>query len=471
MVKRLLFFVFAFFAFSVSVSALDVSDEITQAYIRFDGGSWQSVHSNLAADLLTYDSTYQISSSIDILIPVTVPADSITARFDFLTKGASFGSFSVDYGTFYDSKYNPRSDPLKYTFVSANRLDYSGGSHLFSRSVQVFCSSMSNANVYWFVGFHWTGSNVTLVTTQSIGSVVGAASSSDAISLSGDWASIPASSSFSGSSPITLDPAGNGFVKSDAVGGFSMTPSRSTSSVSVSPAYAGIGTVNTTTRIFQQKDDYFYLTPTGVSLLKSGYSGSVSNPSFSGKAPSYASYVPYYSGDIDMSGTLPNYNNSATVSGNSPDYSFSGTVQNANSVFPFSFTASRQSDDSEAVAQLKRANTTLDGMASNLQTITDDYTARENAGTEIGGSATSNDVNSGTASLTTGVQSLKDGISGLPTFSSVLKPATGYISFLTVPIAALFNFGNGYLLYIATVMVLLSVIFFIIKRIGGGSGD
>ena len=38
MVKRLLFFVFAFFAFSASVSALDVSDEITQAYIRFDSG-------------------------------------------------------------------------------------------------------------------------------------------------------------------------------------------------------------------------------------------------------------------------------------------------------------------------------------------------------------------------------------------------------------------------------------------------
>ena len=471
MVKRLLFFVFAFFAFSFSVSALDVSDEITQAYIRFDSGAWQSVHSNLPADLLTYDDSFQVSNSIDILIPVSVPADSVVARFDFLTRSASFGSFSVDYGTFYDSVYRPRTDPLQYTFVSANRLDYSGGSHLFSRSVQVFCSSMSTTNVYWFVGFHWSGSKVTLVTTQSIGAVVASASSTDSIALSGDWASIPASSSFSGSSPITLDPAGNGLVKSDAVGGFSMSPSRSTSSVSVSPAYAGIGTVNTTTRIFQQKDDYFYLTPTGVSLLKSGYSGSVSNPSFSGKLPSYASYVPYYSGDIDMSGTLPNYNNSATVSGDSPDYSVSGKVQAVNSVYPFSFTASRASDDSEAVAELKRANATLDVMKKNLQTITDDYTAREDAGTEIGGSATSNDVNSGTASLTTGVQSLKDGISGLPTFSSVLKPATGYISFLTVPIAALFNFGNGYLLYIATVMVLLSVIFFIIKRIGGGSGD
>lgn len=469
MVKRLLFFVFAFFAFSASVSALDVSDEITQAYIRFDSGAWQSVHSDLPADLLTYDDSFQVSDSIDILIPVSVPADSVIARFDFLTRSASFGTFSVDYGTFYDSVYRPRTDPLKYTFVSANRLDYSGGSHLFSRSVQVFCSSMSTTNVYWFIGFHWSGSNVTLVTTQSIGSVVASASSTDSISLSGDWASIPASSSFSGASPISLSPGGNGLVKSAAVGGLSLSPSRSFSDLSVDPANTGF---NSTTQIFKQSGEYFYLTPTAITILKAGYSGTVKNPTYStNNIPAYSSYIPTYSGNIDMSGTLPNYNNSATVSGDSPDYSVSGKVQSVNSVYPFSFTASRASDDSEAVAQLKRANATLDIMQKNLQTITDDYTAREDAGTEIGGSATSNDVNSGTASLTTGVQSLKDGISGLPTFSSVLKPATGYISFLTVPIAALFNFGNGYLLYIATVMILLSVIFFIIKRIGGGSGD
>ena len=130
--RRFLFLPFFFILFLFSVSALDVSDEITQAYIRFDSGSWQSVHSNLPADLLTYADTFQVSSSIDILIPVSVPADSVVARFDFLTRSASFGSFSVDYGTFYDSVYHPRTDPLKYTFVSANRLDYSGGSHFFS---------------------------------------------------------------------------------------------------------------------------------------------------------------------------------------------------------------------------------------------------------------------------------------------------------------------------------------------------
>ena len=120
MVKRLLFFVFAFFAFSASVSALDVSDEITQAYIRFDSGAWQSVHSNLSADLLTYDDFFRVSDSIDILIPVSVPTDSVIARFDFLTRNASFGTFSVDYGTFYDSVYRPRTDSIKYTFVNAN---------------------------------------------------------------------------------------------------------------------------------------------------------------------------------------------------------------------------------------------------------------------------------------------------------------------------------------------------------------
>lgn len=467
--RRFLFFCSLFVLFSLSSFALDVSDEITQAYICFDSGAWQSVHSNLSADVLTYNDTFQVSNSIDILIPVSVPADSVVARFDFLTRSASFGTFSVDYGTFYDSTYRPRTDPLKYTFVNANRLDYSGGSHLFSRSVQVFCSSMSTTNVYWFIGFHWSGSNVTLVTTQSIGSVVASASSTDSISLSGDWASIPASSSFSGSSPISLSPGGNGLVKSAAVGGLSLSPSSSSSDVSVDPVNTGF---NTTTQIFKQTGDYFYLTPTAINIIKAGYSGTVKNPTYStSNIPAYASYIPAYSGDIDMSGTLPNYNNSATVSGDSPDYSVSGTVQNVNSVYPFSFTASRASDDSEAVAQLKRANATLDVMDKNLQTITDDYTAREDAGTEIGGTASDNDVSSGASGMSSGLSAIQSGISGLPDFSSIMAPATAYISFLSVPVSAIFSFGNGYLLYIAMAMVILSVVFAVIRHLGGGSDD
>lgn len=137
----------------------------------------------------------------------------------------------------------------------------------------------------------------------------------------------------------------------------------------------------------------------------------------------------------------------------------------------FTFAVSRSSDDSEAVAQLQKINGTLDGMAANLQTITDDFKARENAGNEIGGTATDQDVSAGTSGLSNGNSSISSGIAGLPSFADVMLPAAGYISFLTAPVQLMFSFGNGYLLYIATVMVILSVIFFIIRRMGGGFGD
>lgn len=133
----------------------------------------------------------------------------------------------------------------------------------------------------------------------------------------------------------------------------------------------------------------------------------------------------------------------------------------------FTFAVSRSSDDSEAVAELKHVNQTLDGMATNLQTITDDFKAREDVGNDISGVTTDDQISSGTSGMTAGSGSISSAIGSLPSFSSVIAPTTGFISFLTSPVQQIFSFGNGYLLYIATVMVLLSVIFWIIKRMGG----
>lgn len=135
----------------------------------------------------------------------------------------------------------------------------------------------------------------------------------------------------------------------------------------------------------------------------------------------------------------------------------------------FTFAVSRSSDDSEAVTQLQKINGTLDGMAANLQTITDDFKAREDVGTDISGVTTDDQIANGNTGLTTGSSSISQAISGLPSFSSVVAPATGFISFLTSPVQDIFGFANGYLLYIATVIVLLSVIFWVIKRMGGDS--
>lgn len=134
-----------------------------------------------------------------------------------------------------------------------------------------------------------------------------------------------------------------------------------------------------------------------------------------------------------------------------------------------SFSGTRSSDDREAVEQLKQVNTTLDGMAANLQTITDDFKAREDVGNDLSGVTTDDQIANGNAGLITGSSSISQAISGLPSFSSVVAPATGFISFLTSPVQDIFSFANGYLLYIATAVVLLSVIFWIIKRLGGDS--
>lgn len=178
-------------------------------------------------------------------------------------------------------------------------------------------------------------------------------------------------------------------------------------------------------------------------------------------------------------GQLPTY--SSSTSGNTfvakATSALSGTISLPNlnfyseteDLFPVALSAMRNSDDREAVDQLKQVNTTLDGMAANLQTITDDFKAREDVGADISGVTTDDQIANGNTGLTTGSSSISEAISGLPSFSSVVAPATGFISFLTSPVQDIFSFGNGYLLYIATAIVLLSVIFWVIKRMGGDS--
>lgn len=160
----------------------------------------------------------------------------------------------------------------------------------------------------------------------------------------------------------------------------------------------------------------------------------------------------------------------STQSSSASKVKVKSSVRASNSfISALSFSGTRSSDDREAVEQLKQVNTTLDGMAANLQTITDDFKAREDVGNDISGVTTDDQIANGNAGLTTGSSSISQAISGLPSFSSVVAPATGFISFLTSPVQDIFSFANGYLLYIATAIVLLSVIFWVIKRMGGDS--
>ena len=168
-----------------------------------------------------------------------------------------------------------------------------------------------------------------------------------------------------------------------------------------------------------------------------------------------------------LKASLPGYTGSSANS----DYSGSGHFAGSNNVLLAASLNYNYHNDGGIVDNVAHMTDTLDGMAANLQTITDDFTARENVGADIGGTTSQDQISSGAAGVDSGGSALSSGITGLPSFSDVMAPAVGYIGFLTVPIQQIFSFGNGYLLYIATAMVILSVIFFIICKMGGGSGD
>ena len=170
-----------------------------------------------------------------------------------------------------------------------------------------------------------------------------------------------------------------------------------------------------------------------------------------------------------MSGTLPNYNNSATVSGDSPDYSVSGKVQTVNSVYPFSFTASRASDDSEAVAQLKRANSTLDVVSKNLQTITDDYTAREDVSTDLSTSASQTNIDNIGSDANSGGSSLISAVGDL-SVSSVSTGIAPFIAFMSTGFTDMLTSVDRRFLDIFVAVVLLLCLSAYLGHIFGWGG-
>lgn len=469
MVKRFVFSVLLVVVLAFSVSALDVADRIESFYVAVNEEEWLPCNPSVDPSMLGTGDTYT-ASYLSILVPVNLPADYVVLRMDLALTSASFGTLIFDYGLFSSGKYVKVGDCSGR--MLSNDLVSAGSKKTLCRSFRIDTSGISPTPGSYFVRLTWSSPSLKLVLRDSSNSDLSFSADPNSISATHSM-QIPAISvsgvstdKLSGSLVGDLGISAGAF----AVSG-SSTITKSVINNTVKPMLDGtIRTYYDATHYHDQIYSQYSTPKLGVTVN----GDIVSSLALKNKSKIAGSI----SGSISLSGTgdltLTTSKTPMTYYVVNPSYSgsVSGTAYSA--VRPITLSAVRTSDDSEAVAELKKANTTLttmkttlSGMSKNLQTITDDYTARENAGDEIGGAATGTDVSSGTSGLTSGVSSIKDGIAGLPSFSTIMKPATAYISFLTLPVAALFDFGNGYLLYIATAMVLLSVIFFIIRRMGG----
>ena len=158
---------------------------------------------------------------------------------------------------------------------------------------------------------------------------------------------------------------------------------------------------------------------------------------------------------------------SGTVS--NPTYSGSSSISSisasSNSFVLLSDTGSfYYGDDDGLVDTVKNIDGTLTDMAGNLQTITDDFTAKKETAEDIGGVVSDTDISDNDATLSTGMDSLDQGIDSL-NISDVSAPALSFSSFMTANAVALLNFGNGVLYWALFALVILSVLLFIFRRL------
>lgn len=150
----------------------------------------------------------------------------------------------------------------------------------------------------------------------------------------------------------------------------------------------------------------------------------------------------------------------------SDSYSTTGNVfsDSPSSVLAYGLATISYQDDGDLVDTVKNIDGTLTDMAGNLQTITDDFTAKQETAQDIGGVVSDTDISNNDATLSTGMDSLDQGIDSL-NISDVSAPALSFSSFMTANAVALLNFGNGVLYWALFALVILSVLLFIFRRL------
>lgn len=397
-------------ALTCSASALDVVDDLSGMLVTVnDGRPLPVTNGVVVGSQIGIPATLDISS-IDLYIPFVAPSDNIIARLSLLCSTADLHvSGSVQAGAFGSGIFYPHYD------LSCTEWDYGystvESTALTNTGYQVDTSPVPAADFAWYVHIRLAGSATLVLYSLNDSYLVGSQGGKNVVVSNDD-------------SSVSLTQRNGSFTLHD----FSI--------------YSSSGLYKS----YYEAGKYVQVALSGLVFKASaGQTVTLSNG--------------------DISGTVKNKNSHFTTP--SETITSHGAVKYAADTIRLS--ASRNDDDAEAVAELQKMNATLDGMATNLQTITDDFTAREDVGTDISGTTTDDQIANGNAGMATGSGSLSSAIGSLPSFSSIIAPTSSFISFLTVPISQIFEFGGGYLLYIATVMVLCSVLFWVIKKMGGDS--
>lgn len=392
-------------ALTCSASALDVVNDLDGVLVVVNNGRPVPAYDGVVTADQLSSADSLAVSTIDFYVPFEAPSNTVVVRLSLLCSTANLNLS----GDVQAGAFSGGTFYPHYT-LSSSQWDYGyslvDGAALTNTGYSVDTSPVPASDFAWFVHFRLSG-DATLLLRSAV-------SSTGSVSLKESLVTMPRYTFQFGAKGSVDIPAMN-FKSSNYIRSYY------DSSHYVDVALSGI----------------LWRTDSHIALFNLSSTSGYGTPDIYAKEP-------VRSGSINLD------NNPAVLS-------------------PIRLTATRTDDDAEAVAELQKVNATLDGMATNLQTITDDFTAREDVGTDISGTTTDDQIANGNAGMSTGSGSISSAIGSLPSFSSIIAPTSSFISFLTVPISQIFEFGGGYLLYIATVMVLCSVIFWVIKRMGGDS--
>lgn len=166
----------------------------------------------------------------------------------------------------------------------------------------------------------------------------------------------------------------------------------------------------------------------------------------------------------DGSITMPSY--SGKLTSTQASRSISGTISSSD-YYTTMVTSSAQllyGNDGGLVDEVFDQGKTLDNISGNLQTIIDDMQSHSDAASQIGGTVSDSSISSTDATLSSGLGAVDD-LSGTANISSFNAPAAGYVALLTNTVPVMLQLGDGLLLNVLLVVLVLSTLLFLLRRL------
>lgn len=397
-----------FAVFTCSASALDVVDDLSGMLVVVNDGRPIPVNGGVVTgEQIANGSTLDVTS-IDLYIPFVAPSDNVIARLALLCSSADLNvSGSVQAGAFSQGVFYPHYD-LGYSVWDYG---YStvGSNALTNTAYQVDTSSVPAADFAWFVHIRLSGSATLLLSDSSHARLTS--------SLDSHY--------------ITIDNKDSSISLSQRNGSFTLHDFNVTSS---SGSY----------RSYYDSNKYVLTALSGIVFKASaGQTVTLSNGDITGTAT-----------NRDSSFTLP----SQTVVSSG---SFSRDVKTIR------LSASRNDDDSEAVAELQKANATLTKISGDMDKFVNHQQEIDDTANNIGGTTSDGSISNTSTDFNSGIGTVDDFSTEATSHSkSLLHLTSGFADLMTMATPVILNFGpDGHIgpLHIALLIVIavLGVTFFV----------